>query len=239
MPRGGSLTISTHSQGNAVFLKIADTGQGITEENSQRIFEPFFTTKGTQSSGLGLSSCYGIVKKHQGEIQVDSIPGQGTKFVLNFPKSKPHAVPETTMVQTSDKQLPIRFLLIDDEINILKAVEMYFEDSEIDISTAKTAREGIKSIAGNRFDVILCDLSMDDMNGLEVGKWVDNYCRHQGISKIPFLLYTGLDRQLDAIKLKEAGIDRVVNKPTPCQDLLDIVREIVTARQPIPEESAS
>ena len=88
------------------------------------------------------------------------------------------------------------------------------------ISPLPTRRsEGIRSIEDDRFDVILCDLGMDDMNGLEVGKWVGQYCRRQGISKIPFLLYTGLDKQLDEFNLKESGIDRVVNKPTPCQDL--------------------
>lgn len=237
MPQGGVLTLYTYSREDDVFLKIADTGQGIPEEHFQRIFEPFFTTKGTQSSGLGLSSCYGIVKKHQGEIQVDSVLGQGTEFVIKFPKSKPLETTETTAKSTIETQTPIRFLLIDDEINILKAVEMYFEDSEIDISTAKTAQEGLTAIEADRFDVILCDLGMDDMNGLEVGKWVGQFCRRQGLSKIPFLLYTGLDKQLDAVKLKESGIDRVVNKPTPCQDLLHIIREMVPLRKSFPDES--
>ena len=231
MPQGGVLNLWTYSLYDDVFLRIADTGQGIPEEHFQRIFEPFFTTKGTQSSGLGLSSCYGIVKKNQGEIQVDSIPGQSTEFVIKFPKSKPLEAPETAATGTVEENTRIRFLLIDDEINILKAVEMYFEDTEIDIATAPTAREGIRSIEEDHFDVILCDLGMDDMNGLEVGKWVGEYCRRKAISKIPFLLYTGLDRQLDALKLKESGIDRVVNKPTPCQDLLHIIREMVTLRK--------
>ena len=147
--------------------------------------------------------------------------------MLKFPKSKPLETPQTAVTNTVENQPRIRFLLIDDEINILKAVEMYFEDSEIDIYTANTAREGIRSIQDDRFDVILCDLGMDDMNGLEVGKWVGDYCRRNEISKIPFLLYTGLDKQLDAAKLRASGIDRVVNKPTPCQDLLHIIREMV------------
>jgi PAS domain S-box-containing protein len=230
MPQGGVLTLWTYPMNDEVCLSIADTGMGIPEEHFQRIFEPFFTTKGSQSSGLGLSSCYGIVKKHQGEIQVNSIPGQGTEFKIKFPKSSPLEVPETTEGAMVEKETPIRFLLIDDEINILKAVKMYFEDSEIDITTAKTAHEGLTAIKTDRFDVVLCDMGMDDMNGLEVGKWMRNYCHSQGISKIPFLLYTGLDKQLDAVRLKESGIDRVVNKPTPCQDLLHIIRDTVSHR---------
>jgi CheY-like chemotaxis protein len=231
MPQGGMLTLSTYAMEGDVFLRVSDTGQGIPEEHFQRIFEPFFTTKGTQSSGLGLSSCYGIVKKHQGEIQVYSFPGQGTEFIIKLPKARVLETPEADDSRPIEKHIAIRFLLIDDEINILKAVEMYFEDSEIAISTANTAQEGLAAIQSDPFDVILCDLGMDDMNGLEVGKWVVEYCRSRGIPKIPLLLYTGLDKKLDSVRLKEAGVDRVVNKPTSCRDLLYIIREMVALRR--------
>jgi PAS domain S-box-containing protein len=226
MPNGGILSLATHCQDERVFLKIADTGQGIPQEHLQRIFVPFFTTKGTRSSGLGLSSCYGIVKKHQGEIQVESDLSQGTEFLLSFPRSHSPVAVEAIKRGVREKTTPIRFLLIDDEINILKSVEMYFEDTEIDITTAKTGHDGLTAIEKDRFDVILCDLSMDDMNGLEVGKWVLDFCRSQGISKTPFLLYTGLNKQLNPTKLSESGIDRIVNKPTACEELLHIIREM-------------
>jgi PAS domain S-box-containing protein len=230
MPHGGGLTIGTYAQDGEVVLRIADTGLGIPPEHFQRIFEPFFSTKGTRSSGLGLSSCYGIVKKHHGEIQVESNPGLGTEFVITFPQAQSQAPLETRGNGMAAKHAPIRFLLIDDEINILRAVEMYFENTEIDIATAQTAREGLSAIEAHPFDVILCDLSMNDMNGLAVGKWVGDYCRRQGTAKIPFMLYTGLDKQLDAAKLKEAGVDRVVHKPAPCEELRHIIREMVSAQ---------
>ncbi len=228
MPHGGGLTLGTYARNSEVVLRIADTGHGIPPEQFQRIFEPFFTTKGTRSSGLGLSSCYGIVKKHHGEIQVESHPGQGTEFVIIFPQAPSLAPLETGEDSAAAKHAPIRFLLIDDEVNILRAVEMYFENTEIKIATAQTAREGLNAIETQPFDVILCDLSMNDMNGLEVGKWVGDFCRRRGMAKIPFLLYTGLDKQLDATKLEEAGIDLVVNKPAPCENLRHIIREMAT-----------
>ncbi len=227
MPNGGELTIATDLQEDRVILKVADTGRGIQEKELQRIFEPFFTTKGTQSSGLGLSSCYGIVKKHHGEIHVESTPGRGTEFTITFPQSQSIETPITSSAGFVERQTPIRFLVIDDEENILKAVELFFEDTEVDIQTAKTAKEGISALEDHRFDVILCDLSMDDMNGLEVGKWVLSHCERHRTPKIPFLLYTGLEKQIDDVMLRESGIDRVVNKPTSCHDLLHIVRESV------------
>ncbi len=226
MRQGGTLTISTYIRNKNVHLDILDTGCGIPEEHFQRIFEPFFTTKGSQSSGLGLSSCYGIIKKFQGDIYVKSLPGQGTEFTVIFPVAKPdEVVTRAKIIPQSD--IPIRFLLIDDEVNILRSLEMYFEDMEIDVTTASSAAEGIRSVHKNNFDVILCDFGMDDMNGLEVGRRIKQYYAKKSIKKIPFLLYTGLDKQLDSGKLEESGVDRIVNKPTSCKDILTIIREVI------------
>ena len=103
---------------------------------------------------------------------------------------------------------------------------MFFEDTEIDLATALTAEAGLQAIHQDDFDAILCDLSMDDINGLQVGKEVMAYCQKKGKPKIPFLLYTGLEKELDPEKLSEAGIDRVVKKPIPCEDLLRLIQEI-------------
>lgn len=226
MDQGGTLVISTYTKNENVHLIISDTGCGIPEEHLHRIFEPFFTTKGSQSSGLGLSSCYGIIKKNQGDIHVKSLLGQGTEFVLVFPLAKPCDV-IIKALKIPQTLIPIRFLLIDDEVNILRSMEMYFEDSEIDIITACSGTEGIKIARENNFDVILCDFGMDDMNGLEVGKEIQKLYTEKNLKKIPFLLYTGLDKQLDAGKFMESGVDRVVNKPMSCEDLLTIIRGIV------------
>ena len=75
MPSGGVVEVSSSKANYQVFLKVSDEGVGIPRHNLQRIFDPFFTTKGLKSSGLGLSSSYGIVKSHGGEIQVDSLSG--------------------------------------------------------------------------------------------------------------------------------------------------------------------
>nr|MDJ0818084.1 ATP-binding protein [Desulfobacterales bacterium] len=236
MPRGGVLTLCTYSQNDTVSLRVTDTGTGIPPDYFQRIFEPFFTTKGTQSSGLGLSSCYGIVKKNNGEIYVESQLGQGAEFVITFPKSTPRNIPERETGTVAGRKNPIRFLLIDDEINILRAIQMYFENTEVDLATAQTAYDGLAAIEAKRFDVILCDLSMTDMTGLEVGKWVLDYCDRIGIPKIPFLLYTGLDKHLDTVKLQNSGIDGLVNKPTPCHDIYHIIKQHVnpTERRSLP-----
>jgi two-component system NtrC family sensor kinase len=82
----GIIRVRTRARGKCVEVQISDTGQGIPEQNLSRIFDPFFTTKAVgEGTGLGLSMVYGIIKKHSGEIVVESKVGQGTCFILRLP----------------------------------------------------------------------------------------------------------------------------------------------------------
>ncbi len=84
--RGGVLTVRTFWDGEQVHVEVADTGAGISPEHLDRIFDPFFTTKGAKKgTGLGLSVTYGIMQEHGGAIEVESAPGTGTRFRLDFP----------------------------------------------------------------------------------------------------------------------------------------------------------
>lgn len=229
MEKGGNLTISTAAEDERVCLKVSDTGHGIPEENMQKIFQPFFTTKGLRSNGLGLSSSLGLLKKHQAEIQVESIVGHGTTFTLTFPRAVPPAAKESqsAVFPTNSK---IKFLIIDDEAMVLKAMELFFEDTEVELVTASSGVKGLRKFLQEDFDIVLCDLGMDDMNGWEVGKEIKRYCHIKGVSKTPFLLYTGWDRKLDADMLESSGVDRVVTKPVRCDDLLQIIREVASSQ---------
>jgi two-component system NtrC family sensor kinase len=89
MDRGGVLTVRTWSDDDLANVEVADTGQGIPAEHLARIYDPFFTTKmARKGTGLGLSVSYGIVKEHGGNIEVQSQPGVGTRFRLEFPLSR-------------------------------------------------------------------------------------------------------------------------------------------------------
>jgi len=226
MPEGGALPLSTAVRDGRVGIVVSDRGRGVPESELQRIFEPFYTTKGMLSSGLGLSSSYGIVKKHQGDIQVKSAPDQGTTFTITLPLAA-HLDRHARRERSADRDRHIRFLVIDDEINILKAMEMYFEDADgIDIRTACGAEKGLDIVYGGGIDAILCDLGMDGMNGWDVGKAVKAFCNDRGKPRIPFLLYTGLIRRLDARMLEESGVDRVVRKPAAFEELERVLREV-------------
>ena len=90
IPLEGSIFIKTWLDGNMVKVSMRDTGAGITEEVRKKIFDPFFTTKEVgKGTGLGLSISYGIVEKHNGEIEVFSIPGKGAEFIISIPIQQP------------------------------------------------------------------------------------------------------------------------------------------------------
>jgi two-component system, NtrC family, sensor kinase len=86
---GGTITLTTRNDGKEVLIEVADTGEGIPQENLNKIFDPFFTTKGVgNGTGLGLAVSYGIVQEHAGTIQAHSEPGSGAKFRLSFPDAQ-------------------------------------------------------------------------------------------------------------------------------------------------------
>jgi two-component system NtrC family sensor kinase len=90
MAGGGVLNVATLN-GEFVSVRVSDTGSGIAQENIHRIYDPFFTTKTSpaegqnRGTGLGLSVTYGIIQEHAGNIRVESRPGEGTTFTLDFP----------------------------------------------------------------------------------------------------------------------------------------------------------
>jgi signal transduction histidine kinase len=93
MPGGGTLSVAT-TNGDFVSVRVTDTGSGIAPEHIQRIYDPFFTTKTvpregqSKGTGLGLSVTYGIIQEHAAQIRVESNPGAGTTFALDFPLSR-------------------------------------------------------------------------------------------------------------------------------------------------------
>src|SRR4029434_11166545 len=85
MPEGGSITIRSGCAGSEVFIEAIDTGTGMTSEVRNRCLEPFFSTKGEKGTGLGLSMVFGIVTRHEGNVEMSSSLGTGTTFRIRLP----------------------------------------------------------------------------------------------------------------------------------------------------------
>lgn len=167
---GGTLFVSTRSDGPHVVLEMRDTGPGIPEVAKAHIFEPFFTTKGEgEGTGLGLSVSYGIVTAHGGKIEVPSTSPAGTTFRVTLPAAEE----ETTNEKHRDSgglslRSPlagIRLLFIDDEPALRNGVQAFGEMRGFTVITAADGLQGLDMVRTESVDAIVCDLRMPGMDG--------------------------------------------------------------------------
>jgi len=126
MPDGGELRIAVNpdpDRPGIVNMEVGDTGVGMTPEVRKRCFEPFFTTKGSTGTGLGLATSYGTVKRHHGEIHIESELGHGTRIIVSLPTVAPRQVSE--VVQVVPRISAMRILVIDDEEDVCHVMAEY------------------------------------------------------------------------------------------------------------------
>jgi signal transduction histidine kinase len=152
-----------------VLVEIRDTGAGIPDEIVSRIFDPFFTTKASGlGTGLGLAICHRLVTALGGEIAVKSTVGEGTVFTVSLPVA--HPTTEKSAPPDADGSAPVRarILLVDDETRLRLTIRRMLE-SRHDVLDVGSAKEALDIISGGRrFDIILCDLMMPEMTGMDL-----------------------------------------------------------------------
>ncbi|MCA9733434.1 PAS domain S-box protein [candidate division KSB1 bacterium] len=208
-----------------VKLTLSDTGTGIQNTILDRIFEPFFTTKSTdKGTGLGLSVVHGIVKAHDGEILVQSTAGQGTTFQIYLPvmqnKLQSHSSHKDN-IQTGTESI----LFIDDEDAVLDVVNRMLTKLGYSVTISNSSRNALKVFQQNpaKFDLVITDLTMPDLNGIELAKRI-----HNGRPDFPIILITGFGEDLNRDLLNNCGIKAVVGKPLMISDLAQLIREALT-----------
>ena len=195
MPRGGRLSVNIaildvnedHVQkhpearaGRFICVSSTDTGTGIPLENLPRIFEPFFTTKGVgKGTGLGLATVYGIIKQHQGWVEVESTVGQGSTFRVYIPfvsEAKGEAEKSTTRMTVRGGTETI--LLVEDEAPVRDLVARVLEKQGYQVFHAGAGAEAVEVWRShkNEIHLLLTDLIMPgNMNGRELAEtlWME------------------------------------------------------------------
>ncbi|MES2216954.1 MAG: response regulator [Pseudomonadota bacterium] len=164
------IKIKTRVQKNRIRIDIIDTGKGIEPHDLAKIFEPFFTTKPAGiGTGIGLSICYDIIHSLGGEIKVESIVGKGSTFSVYLPYQLTIA-PSTDVIGSFKHK---KILVIDDEPMILSAIKQALEQYH-EVTTCN-ARSALKLLtkADNNFEVIVTDIHMPDVNGMDLYQFVD------------------------------------------------------------------
>ena len=237
MPEGGTLTLSTHTEGDSVIVKVIDTGVGMYPEVRSRIFDPFFTTKGKAGLGLGLAVSFGIIRRHSGNIEVESKYGSGTEFRITLPVAKivEKSVNESECATTvlpeaaspiTEPQPPMRLLVVDDEVFVRDLLRDILEGENCDVRVAESGSEAFSLFKEMEFDGVFTDIGMPGMSGWELAREI-----RQINKQIPIAVITGWGEAVGSHEQKAAGVDWIVAKPFTADRIAELVRDIDTARQ--------
>jgi CheY-like chemotaxis protein len=189
MPNGGRLTIEVENvvvgveeaavddlaPGDFIRLAVSDTGTGMDARTQANVFEPFFTTKGPgRGTGLGLATCYGIIKQHAGHIACVSEIGKGTTFDVYLPRVD--EAPDQLHERTEDRHLPRgdeRVLLVEDEAAVRALIARVLRDlgyRVVELSDGQGAFEYVQEHPHERFDLLLTDVVMPRMGGEQLAE---------------------------------------------------------------------
>ncbi|MBT3192669.1 MAG: PAS domain S-box protein [Verrucomicrobia bacterium] len=161
--------------GEFVVLKFRDSGCGMAPATLERVFEPFFTTKGIgNGTGMGLSTVFGIVKQHNGFLDVSSEPGRGTTFRIYLPRqiTKEGSMPRASHAPATIPEGHGVVLLVDDQASIRKTTRMLLERMGYTVVAADSPREAQRLSAeyAGKIDLLLTDVIMPDMNGRDLAE---------------------------------------------------------------------
>jgi signal transduction histidine kinase/ActR/RegA family two-component response regulator len=241
MPQGGRITLSAEEINGQVEISVRDTGTGMSEEVRSRVFDPFFTTKGKTGMGLGLAVSYGIVRRHEGTVEVESEVERGTTFCIKLPAARGIATvrTSTTGELTAPIALPAqsnhtRILVVDDELAVRELLQDILEQEGYEVVLAEGGHEALSFFEQLRFDAIFTDVGLPGMSGWEFAQRVrERNCI------IPIAVITGWGEAVGSSEQRAAGVDWVVAKPFTVEQIIGMAQEVGYRREGALTEAAS
>lgn len=236
-PERGLLQVRTWHQGDTVMFQISDNGEGMDPETLERVFDPFFTTKDQgQGTGLGLSVSYGIIKEHGGKIYAQGRRGEGSTFLIELPVYKEidteDAAPAAGGPFTLEgaKGAGERILLVDDEPMILDLLVDILGAGGYQVDTAANGAEAARKVRGNVYDLIISDVRMPQMNGIELYDEI-LAARPELANKVIFVTGDLIDP--DTLAFVERIGAKTIAKPLEIQQVLRAIEDVLDAtREP-------
>ena len=226
MPSGGEVRVSTQETRERVVLCISDTGTGMTPETKQRLFDPFFTTKGKGGTGMGLAVSFGIIRRHEGSIEVDSEPGRGTTFRISLPNVTPAVTSDEPNVvahgttTSEDKQ---RVLVGDDETHVREVLIEALEAEGCEVISAPSGEVALALFDQyeGRFDAVFTDIGMPEMSGWELVTEI-----RERSKTIPLAIVSGWADAISVQTRNAVNADWVIAKPFDINKICNIAQEI-------------
>lgn len=229
-PAGGEVRVGVSSRGPDVCFSVSDTGCGIPESEQPRIFDRYWKGRGqgAQGTGLGLNIAQGIVRAHGGAIWLESAPGVGTTFFFTLPPSSASdpIVPSAPPQQLDEDRLRgLRVMLVDDEAAAVKALGFLLGAEGLVVSEATSGEQCLGRIEQERPDVLVLDMEMPGMTGLELLERVR--ALRPGLPAVVMSGYTSEQRDVrQALQAERVGY---VDKPIDLDRLLSVLARVTDA----------
>ncbi len=241
MPDGGELTIETWNfdasenfcdnhegteTGPFVVLSIRDNGLGMNTEVLEQAMEPFFTTKADgQGTGLGLSTVYGILRQHNGAIDIKSTPGNGTHTLTYWPAAVKQDE-EAKAPQSAEKgtQGNETILLAEDDPSVARLAKTLLKRAGYKILTAQDGQEAFSTFLDHKddIDLLLFDVVMPRMSGIEAYETIAKIA-----PDIPVIFASGYNKELNEACGLDGNHHRIISKPFNSTLLLKTIRDVV------------
>lgn len=220
MPEGGTITARTRPAEDRVIFELTDPGIGMSEEVRTHCLEPFFSTKGDKGTGLGLSMVFGVIKRHEGELEIESHSGQGTTFRISFPSEVRTFRSAADPAGSATRSL--RVLVVDDEPVPRDVVSKYLCASGHKVVAAKAGTEALQNFQQGAFDLVITDHAMPQMNGAQLAQLIKAKRPQQ-----PVLMLTGYSDPLLARETTPAMVDLLLPKPISQHDLQTAIAKLL------------
>ena len=222
---GGNIEIKSYKMVDAIRVEFKDDGPGIPDNIRKKIFDPFFTTKDVgKGTGLGLSISYGIVKNHNGEINVTSEKGVGTKFTVSLPIVVSDNIRSQSLSKKGKSDLKgKKILIVDDEESIRSFVDELLTGEGCIVEAVDNGAEAMEKMAKKDFDVILCDIKMPGVSGKELFNFIKKN-KSKLVDKMVFI--TGDLLSEDTKKFMKKTGSSFIEKPLQIDSLIEIVQNL-------------
>ena len=208
-----------------ICFEVTDNGCGMDEETSRKIFEPFYTTK-FSGRGLGMSAVLGIIKAHNGALQLESQPGEGTTFKVYLPVQFSTSESEDTQQKaaSAEWQGSGTILLAEDEEQIKSILTAMLQKLGFNVLDAADGKEALELYQQNSADItlIVTDMGMPVMNGYELF-----YKLKQLNPQLPIIISSGFGEDDIDSKIPREAIAGLINKPYNFDQLREVLRGVV------------
>jgi signal transduction histidine kinase len=218
----GVITIRSEVNGRWLTITVSDDGVGMNDETRARCMEPFFTTKGDQAAGLGLGSVYGVIQRHDGELDIQSEAERGTSVSISLPVERGMKPPVATLPPAQCPRA-LQILVVEDEPLVREVLSVYLTEDHHQIVMAANGREGLDLFTTREFDLVLTDRAMPEMNGDELAAEIRRLKPSQRI-----ILLTGFGDLMSGSGDHPKDIDLVVSKPFTLSTLREAIAKSVS-----------